>query len=154
MNMNQNMNPTPVLQQGRNAQLLLHLISERHQKLDIHDHPKHILKLCPAQVLTGKWPGLGSWDHCAWNVSDGTLPFVISGNWIKHEDCCDTSSCFLCPPTSNGDAALVCSLTEMQPTDKTQPSLLCSSLMQVTLSYGICDDIPQQAYKCGAACSL
>lgn len=51
------MNPISVLQWNRNAQLLLHLISERHQKLDIRDHRKHILKLCPAQVLAGNRPG-------------------------------------------------------------------------------------------------
>lgn len=58
MNQNQNVNPTPVLQRDRNAQLLLNLISKRHQKLDLHDHHKHILKssLAIGQVLGGQGP--------------------------------------------------------------------------------------------------
>lgn len=78
MNQNQKMNPTPVRQQDRNAQLLLHLTSGRHQKLDPHDHHRHILKslLATSQVL-------GDQDHCAQSVSDGILTSGNSGNWIK-----------------------------------------------------------------------
>ena len=56
--------------------------------------------------------------------------------------------------TSNGGGALVCSLAEVRPTDKTHPSLHRVPLILVTLSCSVWADTPLQTKKRSAAYSL